>query len=372
MSVGGDWNFAVNRAVTVLVITCPHALGLAIPLVIVNATGLSARHGILVRHREAFERARNIKAMAFDKTGTLTEGEFGVQRIVTEGIEQHKALAIAAALESLSEHPLAQAMVREAQNQRVPSAQASNFQSVTGQGVEGMIDGKRYRVGRPEWAEVLGLKRSALLQDGLQTIESRGESAIALFDDTQVLAFFGLADQVRTSAREAVQQLHRMGLKVVMITGDAEAVAKTVAADLGIDRYYARVLPQDKAALISRLRQEQPTAFCDRSGNECGDRICRSGAGKQQPTRCDLRPEASKGNLQQNDSKSLLGNGVQRACDSSSRRRCISTGNFALASSGCCFDESVHRYCVNQRRAAANCESPLEGLKRFHPGFTIL
>ncbi|MCU0570204.1 MAG: cadmium-translocating P-type ATPase [Oculatellaceae cyanobacterium Prado106] len=261
IAVSRDWNFAVNRSVTVLVIACPHALGLAIPLVIVNATGLSARHGILVRNREAFERARNIKAIAFDKTGTLTQGEFGVQRIVTDGIEPQEALTIAAALEALSEHPLAQSIVKEAQSQHISPAQAKEFQSVTGQGVEGIIQSKRYRVGRPEWAEGLGLKRSAVLQAGLQTIEARGESAIALFDDAQVLAFFGLADQVRESAREAVKKLHVMGLLVVMITGDAEAVAKTVAADLGIDRYYARVLPQDKAALIERLKKEQPTAF---------------------------------------------------------------------------------------------------------------
>jgi Cu2+-exporting ATPase len=261
IAVSRDWNFAVNRSVTVLVIACPHALGLAIPLVIVNATGLSARHGILVRNREAFERARNIKAIAFDKTGTLTHGEFGVQRIVTDGIEPQEALTIAAALEALSEHPLAQSIVKEAQSQHISPAQAKEFQSVTGQGVEGIIQSKRYRVGRPEWAEGLGLKRSAVLQAGLQTIEARGESAIALFDDAQVLAFFGLADQVRESAREAVKKLHVMGLLVVMITGDAEAVAKTVAADLGIDRYYARVLPQDKAALIERLKKEQPTAF---------------------------------------------------------------------------------------------------------------
>lgn len=261
LAVGSGWNFAINRSVTVLVITCPHALGLAIPLVIVNATALSARHGILVRNREAFERARNIKTMAFDKTGTLTEGEFAVQRIVTDDIGQQKALAIAAALESLSEHPLAQAIVQEVQRQGIPPTQASHFQSTTGQGVEGIVEGKRYRIGRPEWAEALGLKRAVVLQAGLQLIESRGESAIALFDDERVLAFFGLADQVRSSAREAVQQLYDMGINVVMITGDAEAVAQTVAADLRIDRYYARVLPQDKAALIARLKQEQPTAF---------------------------------------------------------------------------------------------------------------
>ncbi|WP_250126544.1 heavy metal translocating P-type ATPase [Chroococcidiopsis sp. CCMEE 29] len=261
LAVGDGLVFAINRAVTVLVITCPHALGLAIPLVIVNATSMSAKNGILVRNREAFERARNIKTIAFDKTGTLTEGKFGVQRIHAETMEEMEALAIAAALESFSEHPLAQAIVQEAAARRLTIPQASDFKSVTGKGVESIVNGKRYRVGRSEWALELGLKQTLGLQTSLEQIESRGESAIALLDDTRVLALFGLADRVREQAREAVQQLHAMAVQVVMITGDAEAVAKTVAADLGIDRYYARVLPQDKAAIVTRLKTKQPTAF---------------------------------------------------------------------------------------------------------------
>ncbi|RAM49992.1 MAG: cadmium-translocating P-type ATPase [Hapalosiphonaceae cyanobacterium JJU2] len=253
--------FAIERAVTVLVIACPHALGLAIPLVIVNATGLSAKHGILVRRREAFERARKIKAIAFDKTGTLTEGRFGVQRIYTEGMDELEALSIAAALEALSEHPLAQAVVQEAEIRQVFLPKARDFQAVAGKGVEGSVNGKRYRVGRPEWAQELNLAFSPKLQAGLENIESRGESAIALLDDQRLIALFGLADQVREQARTAVQQLQEMQVQVVMITGDAEAVAKTVADDLDIDRYYARVLPQDKAAIVRKLKASQPTAF---------------------------------------------------------------------------------------------------------------
>lgn len=259
--VGPDLAFAINRAVTVLVITCPHALGLAIPLVIVNATAMSAKHGILVRSREAFERARNIQAIAFDKTGTLTEGRFGVQRIYTNGIEETEALAIAAALEALSEHPLAQAMVQEADRRQVKLAKASDFQAIPGSGVEGTVNSQRFRVGRPEWTQELNLQFPTVLQQGLEQAESRGESAIVLMDNRQVLAVFGLADQVREQAREAVEKLREMEVQVVMITGDAEAVAKTVADDLGIDRYYARVLPQDKASIIRRLKQEKPTAF---------------------------------------------------------------------------------------------------------------
>ncbi len=262
LSVGtGGLTFAINRAVTVLVITCPHALGLAIPLVIINATSMAAKNGILVRNRDAFERARGIKTIAFDKTGTLTKGEFGVERIYADGIEELPALVIAASLETLSEHPLGQAIVQEAHNRNSQLAPATDFKAVPGQGVEGVVNNQRYRVGRPEWVEELKLRFPSTLQTKLQESESRGESAIALMDDQQVLAVFGLADQVRESAREAVKKLQEMGVQVVMITGDAEAVAKTVAEDLHIDRYYARVLPQDKAALIHKLKAEQPTAF---------------------------------------------------------------------------------------------------------------
>jgi Cu2+-exporting ATPase len=261
LAFGPNLTFAINRAVTVLVIACPHALGLAIPLVIVNATAMSAKHGILVRSREAFERARNIQAIAFDKTGTLTEGRFGVQRIYTDRIDEFKALEIAAALESLSEHPLGQAIVQEAEHRHIPLAKGEAFQAIPGNGVEGKVNQQLYRVGRPEWVRELKLAFPASLQAGLEQSESRGESAIVLMDDQQVLAVFGLADQVRDSAREAVARLQEMGVQVVMITGDAEAVAKTVAQDLNIDRYYARVLPQDKASLIRRLKAEKPTAF---------------------------------------------------------------------------------------------------------------
>ncbi len=262
LSIGtGGLTFAINRAVTVLVITCPHALGLAIPLVTINATAMAAKNGILVRNREAFERARGVKTIAFDKTGTLTEGKFGVKQIYTDGIDEPQALSIAASLESLSEHPLGQSIVIEANHRQSQLAKASDFKAVPGQGVEGVVNDRRYRVGRPEWVQELKLQFPPALRSGLQASESRGESAIVLMDEKQVLAIFGLADQIRPSARAAVAKLQQMGVEVVMITGDAEAVAKTVADDLKIDRYYARVLPQDKAALIHRLKTEQPIAF---------------------------------------------------------------------------------------------------------------
>lgn len=256
-----DLVFAIGRTVTVLVIACPHALGLAIPLVIVNGTAIAAKNGILVRNREAFERAKMIKSAAFDKTGTLTEGQFGVQRIYTDGVSDEKALAIATALESLSEHPLAQAVVEAAKQLRVQPAIVTEFKAVPGMGVEGSINGKIYRVGRPEWPKELGFYFSPKLEGGLVKAESRGESVIALMDEEKTLALFALADKVRESARTAVQNLESIGVQVVMITGDAQAVAEAVASDLGIKRYYARVLPQDKVSIVKELKHQGGTAF---------------------------------------------------------------------------------------------------------------
>ncbi|AFV75170.1 copper/silver-translocating P-type ATPase [Thermus oshimai JL-2] len=261
LALGRDFNFALSLAVTVVVIACPHALGLAIPLVMVNATALAARHGILVRNREAFERAREIRFVALDKTGTLTEGRFAVRAIYAEEFSEEEVLSLAAALEALSEHPLAQAIVEAAEGKGLPRPEVRDFQAVPGKGVEGTLEGKRYRVGRPEWAEELGLRVSEALKRGLREAEGRGESAVALMDEERVLAYFALADRIRPSAKEAVQRLKAMGLTPVMITGDAEAVAKTVAQELGIERYHARVLPQDKARIVRELKTQGPTAF---------------------------------------------------------------------------------------------------------------
>ena len=254
--------FAVERAVTVLVIACPHALGLAIPLVIVNATALAARHGILVRNREAFERARDIRTVAFDKTGTLTEGRLRVRAVYTDGAYEAEVLRIAAALEAASEHPLAQAIVEAARSKGLPVEPVQNVRAVPGKGIEGTWDGQLYRVGRPEWAAELGLTTiGEPLREGLREAEARGESVVALMDPQRICALFALVDRVRESAREAVRALHAMGRRVVMVTGDAEAVARTVAQDLGIDRFSARVLPQDKARLVRELRAEGPVVF---------------------------------------------------------------------------------------------------------------
>ena len=256
-----DLVFAINRAVTVLVITCPHALGLAIPLVIANSTALAAKNGILVRNRDALERAKDIKTMAFDKTGTLTEGHFGVQKIYVDGMDESEALAIAAALETSSEHPLGKAIVEAAEYEQLSLPQMTDFETVTGRGVKGRVNGQVYQVGRAEWIEEQQLYLPNSLQKGLNIADERGESAVVLLDESQAVAVISMADKVRERARETINKLNREGIQPVMITGDAEAVARTVAQDLGIDRYYARVLPEDKVNIIKQLKQKQPTAF---------------------------------------------------------------------------------------------------------------
>jgi Cu2+-exporting ATPase len=254
-------DFAITRMVTVMVIACPHALGLAIPLVIVNATSMAARNGILVRNREAFERARDLRVVAFDKTGTLTEGKFGVREVYSSELSQGEALRLAAALEARSEHPLARAVVEEAASRGLDSPSVSDFKVVAGKGVAGVVEGKAYRIGRPEWIAEQGLELPAELTRGLDKAEARGESVIAMMDGQRVLALFALADRVRDSARATVRALEELGVQPVMITGDAEAVARTVANDIGVERFHARVLPEDKAKLVSELKREGRTAF---------------------------------------------------------------------------------------------------------------
>ncbi len=256
-----DVEQAITRTVTVLIIACPHALGLAIPLVIVNATGMSARHGILVRNREAFERAKDIGIVAFDKTGTLTEGEFAVREVAVTDLEEVEALRLAAALELRSEHSLALALVAEAEERDILFDVAEEFEVVAGMGVKGRVYGGAYSIGRPEWIAEQGLRLPGSLRQRLEQAEARGESVIALMNDEEAVALFALADRVRPSAKRAVDGLREMGVESVMITGDAEAVARTVAEELGMERYHARVLPREKAAKVRELQEDAPVAF---------------------------------------------------------------------------------------------------------------
>ncbi|HEX7120961.1 MAG TPA: copper-translocating P-type ATPase [Gemmatimonadaceae bacterium] len=249
--------FAVERTVTVLVIACPHALGLAIPLVIAISTTLGARGGLLVRDRRGLEEARTLTTVVFDKTGTLTKGEHRVVDIVTAGgVAPDEALRLAAALERDSEHPVAQAIVATAQERGLTVPAADGFEYLPGRGVRGMVEQRRLAVGGPNLLSSLQLELDPALREAADRVATRGEGSIYLLDERGAVAAFAVADAVRPESREAVQRLQAMGVEVVMLTGDAEPVARAVAADLGIDSVLAQVLPDEKAARVKQLQAQ--------------------------------------------------------------------------------------------------------------------
>ncbi|MEO6126363.1 MAG: heavy metal translocating P-type ATPase, partial [Ilumatobacteraceae bacterium] len=251
----GDLNQAVTSAVTVLVIACPHALGLAIPLVIALSTAVAAKNGILVKDRLALERMRTITAVLLDKTGTLTEGRHAVTGVAGAGIETDEVLRIAGGVEADSEHPVARAIVTAAQAKGVV-ATATEFRAITGRGVEAVIEGKRYAVGGPVMLREQSIDIPNSIQSDVDTWTGRGAAVLYLVLDNTILGAFALEDTIRPEAKQAVVDLHAIGIdRVVMITGDAQQVADAVAKELGIDEVFAEVLPEDKENKVVELQQ---------------------------------------------------------------------------------------------------------------------
>jgi P-type Cu2+ transporter len=246
---------AVRNTVTVLVIACPHALGLAVPLVVSISTTLSARNGLLVRQRTALENAKDLNYVIFDKTGTLTKGEQGVVDFAVNGIERQQALSIAAGIEGDSEHMIAQAIRQYAQQQQIQPTAVSNFESLAGRGVKALVNGTAYFIGGPRLLEQQGWQVPEALREAQQQAESAGQSVIYLANEQGILALFAIADVIREESRAAVRQLHDLGLKVAMLTGDSEAVAQAVAKALDIDTYFAQVLPEHKADKVRELQR---------------------------------------------------------------------------------------------------------------------
>ncbi|NJD26788.1 MAG: heavy metal translocating P-type ATPase [Chloroflexi bacterium] len=244
----GDREGALVRAATVLVIACPHALGLAIPLVIAISTSLGARNGLLVKRRLALERARELDVVIFDKTGTLTRGQPVVAEVAAEA--EAAVLALAAAVESDSEHPLARAIVAAAAERGVESLAGHDFESLAGRGARAVVDGRPIAVGGPRLLDELGL--AAVPQAARWADE--GRTVLHVIDDGRIVGAIALEDEIRPESREAVERLHAMGLNVAMITGDAQSVADSVARRLGIDEVAAQVLPADKAEAVQRFQ----------------------------------------------------------------------------------------------------------------------
>ncbi|MCL4798915.1 MAG: heavy metal translocating P-type ATPase [Burkholderiales bacterium] len=253
IAISGDVQFAITRAVTVMVIACPHALGLAVPLVVAVSTSLSASHGLLIRDRAAFERARNLQAVVFDKTGTLTEGRFGVTDVVPLGeLAEDECLRLAAALESQSEHPIAKGVARAAEERKLKLPAVSDFKNLTGRGAQARVDGREVLVVSPGYVREKGL---AIDEAAFEKLAKKGETIVYLVVDGQAQAMIGLADVVRSESRAAIAQLKQMGIQCMMLTGDSQAVARTVAGELGLDDFFAEVLPEEKAAKIKEVQR---------------------------------------------------------------------------------------------------------------------
>ena len=253
----GDPAFAVERLVTVLVIACPHALGLAIPLVIAISTTLGARAGLLVRDRRGLEAARSVNAVVFDKTGTLTRGEFGVVDIsTTDGLSADDALRLAAAVEADSEHTIAQGIVRSAHERGMHPVRAEEFEAIPGKGVRARVEGRELYMGGPALVKLLSLDVPPVLREATERASQRGQASIYLAEQGRAIAAFAVADVIRPESREAIRALHDHHIEVVMMTGDARPVAEAVATELGIDTVFAEVLPEQKASRIEALKRE--------------------------------------------------------------------------------------------------------------------
>ena len=252
---GKSAGFILERIVTVLVIACPHALGLAVPLVTAISTTLAAKNGLLIRQRPALEAARNIDVVLFDKTGTLTKGEQGVVDVVAEG-NKKELLTLAAAVENDSEHPIARAVVNSAKEQKLSVPQATNFASLAGRGTKANVASKTIYVGGPRLIEELQAVMPERIKQASAQASDEGKTVIYVIEDKTVQGAIMLADVIREESKEAVATLHAMGKRVAMLTGDSEGVAGWVAKELGITEYFAEVLPENKAETVKKLQAD--------------------------------------------------------------------------------------------------------------------
>lgn len=257
--------FALERSVTVMVITCPHALGLAIPLVVAVSTSLAAKSGLLIRDRQAFEKARNLQAIIFDKTGTLTEGRFGVTDVVSfsgedtkTGGDNERILSLAASLEASSEHPIATGILESAREKGLQTQPVEEFSSIPGKGVQGLVEGKKFLVVSPGYLEEKGI---ALKNEKIEEIKAQGKTVVFLLEGDHVLGAVALADIVRKESREAISRLKGMGIRCVMLTGDNRYVAAWVSRELELDDYFAEVLPHEKAEKVKEVQAQYITGM---------------------------------------------------------------------------------------------------------------
>ncbi len=253
--LGHSLDVAIERMVTVMVITCPHALGLAAPLVIAVSTAISAKKGLLIRNRANFEGARNLNAVVFDKTGTLTKGEFGVTNIVpSKGYNEDEILSFAASLEQNSEHPIATGIVKFSEERKVKLGKVTDFESITGKGIQGKVNGKKVSVVSPGYVNNHHLSYDQQL---FNEMSEEGKTVVFVLLEDELTGMIALADMVRETAKEAIASLKENGVRSIMLTGDNQKVANWVAKQLDIDEVYAEVLPDDKANQVKKIKEEK-------------------------------------------------------------------------------------------------------------------
>ncbi len=247
--INKDFGFSLERTVTVMVITCPHALGLAVPLVVAVSTALSAKNGLLIRDRASFERGRNIQAIIFDKTGTLTKGEFGITDTVTfpEGIDEKELLTYAASIETHSEHPIAKGIAASVEK----PLRVEAFKAIPGKGAQGTVKGKEVRVVSPGF---LRENNIPMKDERIEKFNGQGKTVVFVVVDGKLKGAIALADIIRDESKEAISRLKEMGIRCMMLTGDNDQVAKWVAEEVGLDEYFAEVLPQDKAEKVKEVQ----------------------------------------------------------------------------------------------------------------------
>ncbi|MHA1933703.1 MAG: heavy metal translocating P-type ATPase [Candidatus Thorarchaeota archaeon] len=252
LALGQGLQFGMERAVTVMVITCPHALGLAVPLVVSSSTSISAQNGLLIRDRAAFERARGLQAIVFDKTGTLTEGLFSVNEIVTfDIVDESTVIQLAASLEALSEHPIAQGVVRGAKERNITLQLASDFRAIPGKGATGKVGENKVSVVSPGFLEEMGILPQS---EALETLAKKGHTIVYVLVDEKLVGALALADVIRVESKEAISRLKDMGIQSIMLTGDNQHVARWVADELELDDYFAEVLPHEKSEKIREIQ----------------------------------------------------------------------------------------------------------------------
>ena len=251
--ISGDINFAIERAVTVIVISCPHALGLAVPLVTAVSTNIAARKGLLIRNRASFENARNVNSIVFDKTGTLTEGTFGVNDVKGVAVSEDELLTIAYSIELNSEHPIAKGIINEAEKRKLPRLEVKDYQNLTGMGLKAVVNGKEIMIVSPGLLKTQGIVFDA---KHYESLAAQGKTVVFVLERQKLLGYIALSDIVRKSSFEAVETLRAMGIESIMLTGDNQKVANYVGDMLKIDKIYAEVLPQEKVFKIDELHAQ--------------------------------------------------------------------------------------------------------------------